>query len=310
MRLDRAFAAFYRRCRAGEAPGFPRFRSSRRWDSLQWEDASGWRLDEQARRLYLLGVGHIRTRLHRPLRGVPKAITVRREGRRWFVSMRCVDVPAQPLPATGREVGIDVGIANVVTTSDGERLDNQRYGRRAANRLVGAQRLVATKVRGSGHRRRAVERVARVYRLVANQRRDFAHKASRWLVNDHGFIAVEDLQVTNMVRRPRVRLADDGSYEPNGAGAKAGLNRSIHDAGWGMLLRLLAYKAEDAGRELVAVRPHHSSQTCANCGHVDARNRVSQAEFRCLACGHEAHADVNAAINILRLGRSQRPRAA
>jgi putative transposase len=110
-RLDRAFCAFYRRCRAGQTPGFPRFKSQRRFDSAQWEDASGWRLDTDGRRLHILGIGAVKLRLHRSLQGTPKAITVAREGRRWWVTVRCVDVPATPLPATGREVGIDVGVS-------------------------------------------------------------------------------------------------------------------------------------------------------------------------------------------------------
>jgi putative transposase len=105
-----------------------------------------------------------------------------------------------------------------------------------------------------------------------------------------------------MTRRPKPRPDSEGGYEPNGATAKAGLNKSILDAGWGMFLRVLAAKAESAGRQMIAVNPRHTSQRCAQCGHTVAGNRVSQAEFRCLACGHHAHADVNAAINILRAG--------
>jgi len=119
-RLDRAFSAFYRRCRQGQKPGYPRFKSVRRFDSVQWEDTKGWSLNSESRRLYLQGIGHVKTRLHRPLRGTPKAITVRREGRRWWVSIRCVDVPATPLPETGREVGIDLGVRWAVATSDGQ----------------------------------------------------------------------------------------------------------------------------------------------------------------------------------------------
>ncbi len=118
-RLDWAFAGFYRRCRAGQRPGFPRFRSATRWESLQWEDRSGWRLDSNTRRLHLLGIGAIKVRLHRPLQGTPKAVTVRREGRRWWVTIRCVDVPAHPLAPSGRDVGIDLGVGVLVATSDG-----------------------------------------------------------------------------------------------------------------------------------------------------------------------------------------------
>lgn len=119
-------------------------------------------------------------------------------------------------------------------------------------------------------------------------------------------IVLEDLVVSNMVRRASPRPAPDGAFEPNGAGAKSGLNRSIHDAGWGQLARMLAYKAEDAGRELRVVSPRFTSQRCSRCGHVDGASRRSQARFRCTACGLDAHADVNAARNVLRAGRAQR----
>ncbi len=308
-RLDRAFAAFYRRCRAGQAPGFPRFKSSRRFHSVQWEDRSGWRLDAQNRRLRLLGIGEVKIRLHRAVRGTPKALTVAREGRRWWVTLRCVDVPAEPRPATRRQVGIDLGVVAQLATSDGDLVKEGRYGRRASARLAEAQRDLQAKRRGSRRRERAVDRVAATHCLVRNQRKDLAHKLSRELVDRYDLIVHEDLEITNMVRRPRPRRAEDDNYGPNGAAAKTGLNRSIADAGWGRLLRCIAYKAEEAGRVVVAVNPRHSSQRCTLCGHTNAGNRRTQAMFRCLACGHEAHADVNAAMNILRAGRARQAQA-
>ena len=306
-RLDRAFAAFYRRAKSGATPGFPRFKSANRFDSLQWEDVSGWKVKSEARRLYLLGVGDVKANYHRPLLGTPKAITVKREGTKWWVSVRCVDVPAMPLAPTGREVGIDLGVANLVATSDGKLIVGEHFGSRARVQLAAVQRKLATKQRGSNRRRRQVEEVARLHRRVANQRKNAAHKLSRRLVNDYDLIVLEDLAITNMVRAPRAKpdLEQPGAYLPNGAAAKAGLNRSIHDAGWGALASLLSYKAESAGRIVVTVDPHYTSQTCAECDHVDAGNRVSQAVFCCRACGHRAHADVNAARNILWAGRAR-----
>ena len=308
-RLDLAFAAFYRRCRAGQSPGFPRFKSVHRWDSVQWEDRNGWRLDTEQRRLHLHGLGAVKVRLHRQLRGTPKAITVAREGRRWWVTVRCVDVPSELLPASGRSVGIDLGVAAVVATSDGTLFTEGRYGRRAARRLAVAQQNLSRKRRGSARRRKAVERVAGAHRGVRNQRKDLAHKLSRRLVDEYDVIVHEDLRIANMVRRPKPKPADDGSYLPNGAAAKGGLNRSIHDAGWAQLLSFVAYKAEDAGRDVIAVDPRHTSQRCSQCGHVTAASRVTQATFRCQACSHQAHADINAAINILRAGRAQQASA-
>jgi putative transposase len=225
-RLDRAFSEFYRRCRAGQTPGFPRFKSSRRFDSVQWEDTNGWRLDKDQRRLRLHGIGEIRVHLHREVQGTPKAITVAREGRRWWVTLRCVDVPAEPLAPTGKDVGIDFGICAQVATSDGELVLNGRFGRKASARLQATQRSLATKKRRSNHRERAVQKVAVAHRTVRNQRKDLAHKLSRQLVNGYDLIVFEDLKITNMVRRPKPKRGEDGTYEPNGAAAKSGSTAS------------------------------------------------------------------------------------
>jgi putative transposase len=192
---------------------------------------------------------------------------------------------------------------------DGTLFTEGRYGRRAARRLAVAQRDLSRKQRGSARRRKAVERVAGAHRGVRNQRQDLAHKLSRRLVNDYDVIVHEDLPIANMVRRPKPKPVDDGSYLPNSAAAKGGLNRSIHDAGWAQLLSFVAYKAEDAGRDVITVDPRHTSQRCSQCGHVAAANRVTQATFHCQACGHQAHADINAATNILRAGRAQQATA-
>lgn len=303
-RLDEAFKGFYRRCGRGETPGFPRFRSADRWDSVQWPDTLSWRFDPATNRLYVQGVGHIKVRVHRSLRGNPKTCTVRREGRRWRVTIFCSGVVTVPLPATGHQVGVDRGVTAVAATSDGMVVANPRFFARSAARLAAAQQHLATR-QSRGGRRRATEAVARAHRKVRNQRTDFLHKLSRQLVDGYDTIAIEDLRVGTMTRRPRPRPDGRGGYEPNGAAAKAGLNRSILDAGWGRLDRMLTYKAEEAGRELIRVDPRHTSQRCAECGTIDRENRVG-AVFRCVACGHRDHADINAARNILRAGLAQR----
>ncbi|MDX6343692.1 MAG: putative transposase, partial [Trebonia sp.] len=147
-----------------------------------------------------------------------------------------------------------------------------------------------------------VAKVAGLHGKVRRQRLDHAHNTALALVRDHDLIVHEHLKITNMTARPKPRTDGNGGHEPNGAAAKAGLNKSIHDAGWGIFLRVLSAKAESAGRTVIAVDPRHTSQRCAECGHTAAGNRVTQAKFRCLACGHQAHADINAAINILRAG--------
>jgi putative transposase len=228
-RLDRAFSAYYEGCRRGKKTGYPRFKARSRFDSLQWEHTQCWKLKLHERRLYLCGIGDVKVKLHREVRGTPKAITVKREGRRWFVSIRCTGVEPTPLPPTGREVGVDLGVVNLVATSDGELVVGPRFGCNAAASLAKAQRDLKLKRKGSNHRRRAVERVAEHHQKVRNQRRDLAHKVSRRIVNDYDLIVIEDLQVASMVRRPKPRPCSDGTYEPNGARAKSGLNRSIQD---------------------------------------------------------------------------------
>jgi putative transposase len=252
----------------------------------------------------------VRCNLHRAWKGSPKAITVERQGRRWWVSVRCVDVPRELLSETGRQVGIDLGVCSLVATSDGDLVTEGRHGRKAATHLARAQADLARKERGSGRRRRAVEAVASAHRKVASQRRDLAHKVSRQLVNSYDLIAVEDLKISSMVKKPKAKKdPDSDGYLQNGAKPKAGLNRSIHDAGWGVIVSMLDYKAEEAGRRLVLVDPRHSSQRCAQCGHSEADNRRTQASFLCRSCGHGDHADVNAAKNILWAGRARQASA-
>lgn len=289
-----------------EKPGYPRFKGRGWWDSIEWTAGHGARWDSQPHssttRVRLQGIGHVRVHQHRAVHGRVKTITVKREGCRWYVVLACDEVPAQPLTPTGAAVGIDLGVAHFLTASDGAHVPNPRHLVAVADKLAIAQRSLGRKKRGSNRRRKAVAKVAALHGKVRRSRLDRAHKTALALVRDHDLIVHEALQVANMTRRPKPRPVSDGSYEPNGAAAKTGLNRSILDAGWGVFLNVLRDKAESAGRVVIEVAPHFTSQRCAKCGHVAAGNRVTQAEFRCLACGHEAHADVNAAQNILRSG--------
>nr|WP_281191641.1 transposase [Nonomuraea maritima] len=310
-RLDKAFGAFFDRVRTGRTPGFPRFKGRGWFDTVEWpKDGDGCRWDSQpehpaASYVRLQGVGHVRVQQHRPVLGRVKTISVKREGNRWYVVLSCEDVPAEPLPATGVVAGIDLGVAFLVTTSDGDQVANPRHLAATADRLAGAQRDLAQKKRGSARRRKAVARVAALHAKVRRQRADHAHKSANALVAAYDVIVREDLRIANMTR------SASGNVEAPGrnVAAKAGLNRSILDAGWGVFLRILAHKAESAGRELIAVDPRNTSRTCARCGHVAKENRLTQAEFACTACGHAAHADVNAAVNILRAGLALREAA-
>lgn len=314
-RLDKAFHAFFRRARAGEKPGYPRFRGARRFDTVDFpKDGDGCRWDstphDPQTRVRFQGVGHVKVKQHRPVAGNVKTVSVKREGTRWYVVLTADQEQPRPLPATGAVVGIDLGIASFLTTSDGVHIDNPRHGRKAAAKLEAAQRALTRCRRRSKRHRKAVERVATRHRKVRRQRLDHAHKTALALVRDHDVIVHEDLKIRNMCKTPAPKPVPEqpGSFLPNGAAAKAGLNRSIADAGWGVFLAILDAKAEGAGREVIAVDPRNTSRTCPReeCGHVAKENRPTQAKFRCVACGHTAHADLVGASNVLRAGLARR----
>jgi putative transposase len=302
-RLDKAFAAFFRRVKAGQTSGYPRFKGAGWWDTVEWpRDGDGCRWnsapDSGQIRVYLQGVGHVRVHAHRKVEGRVKTISVKREGRRWYVILACDEVPAEPLPETGSAVGIDMGVVSFLTTSDGAQIPNLRQLAASAGRLAIAQRALARCKRGSNRRRKARERVAVIHGKVRRQRLDHAHKITLWLIQHHDLIAHEDLRIAGMTRSARGTIDAPGSN----VAQKAGLNRSILDAGWGVFLSILAAKAESAGRTIIAVDPRNTSRTCPACGHCAAENRVTQADFACVACCYEGHADVVGALNVLRAG--------
>lgn len=292
-RLDKAMAAFYRRRMAGEKRvGYPRFKALDRWDSVEWpSDGDGCRWKPDMGRVYLQGVGHVRVHQHRPVQGRVKTISLKREGGRWYVVLSCDDVPACPLPAAGREVGVDVGVARFATASDGEIIASPRFTRESADELAAAQRSLARTKRGSANRRRAKAKVAQVHRRIRNRRADFHHKTARALVRECDVIALEDLRIANMVRSASGTLEKPGTN----VAAKSGLNRSILDAGWGQFTSILIGKAEEAGRRIVLVDPRHTSINCHQCGARCTRPR--QETVICPEHG-AIDADVNGAINI------------
>jgi putative transposase len=304
-RLNKAFEGFFRRVKRGAKLGYPRFKSKTRFGSVEWpKDGDGARWLPERRRVYLQGIGEVKVHMHRQVRGQVKTIQIKREGRRWMLVLSCDDVPTNPLPSTGRQVGIDVGIVSFATTSDGEHVDNPRWGRAAADRLASAQARLARSKRRSKNRERRRETLSARHRKVARQRKDFHQKQARALVARYDLLVVEDLQIANMLRRAKPVPDPDnpGQYLANGARAKSGLSRSIADAGWGRFISILRAKAEEAGRIWIEVDPRHTSDRCEKCGHAGSENRATQAEFRCTACGYTAQADEHAARNLKRAG--------
>lgn len=277
-RIDKAYQAFFRRVKSGEKPGFPRYRGRDRYDSFTYPQ-SGFSLSEDGRTAYFSKIGNIRIRLSRPLEGKVKTATVIHDCGEWYVSYVC-EVEVKPLPATGSRVGVDVGTTWFAITSDGEFVENPRHCQKAMRKLRTAQRAVARKTnKRSNRRKKAVKRVAKIHRKVARQRLDFHHKTANKLVRENDLIAHEDLNVGGMGR--------------------GNLARSIHDVAWSQFFQILSVKAECAGRKVIRVDPRYTSQACSNCGHTCKENRMSQAKFKCVQCGHEQNADVNAALNIL-----------
>jgi putative transposase len=282
-RVDRAFKAFFRRCKAGQTPGFPRFRARRRYDSFT---VPGDRvsIDRDRSRVNLPKLPGVKLHMYRPLRGRVLTATVRREaGGKWSISLACDIGAAPPLVETRSVVGVDVGLRSLAVTSDGEVVENPRHAERAAAKLARAQRVLARRKRGSRSRERARVAVARCHARVKNQRVDHARKVAVSLVSRYDVVAHEDLQIRAMSR---------------GLFAK-----SIHDAGWGVLLHCIACKAESAGKHVVAVDPRGTSQRCSGCAATvpkDLRERVHD----CAACGLRLDRDHNAALNIMALGRS------
>lgn len=312
-RLDKAFQAFFRRVKAGLKPGYPRFKGVGHFDTVVFPtDGDGCRWDstptDKVTRVRFQGVGNVRVHQHRPVAGRVKTISFKREGNRWFVVLACDQVPAEPVEPAGRVRGIDMGVASFLTTSEGEHVDNPRFLDKTADKLAEAQRGLSkfpTRVKAKNRTRKhkAVQaRVSRIHAKTRRQRLDHHHKTALDLVRRFDAIACERLNIAGMTKAPAPRPDPDlpGSYLPNQAAAKAGLNRSILDAGWGVFLGILAYKAESAGRELIPVDARNTSRTCPRevCGYSSADNRPSQEKFRCTRYGFTEHADRVGALNV------------
>jgi len=312
-RLDLAFAAFFRRLKAGEDPGYPRFKPARRWNQIEFPHGDrALRFDAPQRRMYVPGAGFVRLRKGRPVPEFGRAFIVMKNGR-WYAIFEA-HRKAEPLERTGRNVGVDRGIRILAALSDGTKIPNLRPGSaRAAVVEWHARRLDAlTEKDAAGRvlnrhdwqRTAAARRLARAREREANARRDWLHKQSRTLVDRYDLIALDDLQLRSMTRSAKGTVEKPGSN----VRAKAGLNRAMLDAGFGILGTLIREKAAHAARTVVSVDPRFTSQTCAACGYV-ARESRKEEQFACVRCGHEADADVNAASVILQRAESPPTRA-
>ena len=283
-RVDLAFAAFFRRVKDGEEPGYPRFRGKGRYDSFCYP-GSGFKIASDGHHVVLSKIGSVKAVIHRPVAGGVKTCCVSRASTgKWYVCFSC-EVDAETAgPAPVSAVGLDVGLTAFATMSDGTEIENPRFLRTAEKALAKAQRRHAKERKGTAARAKKRKVLARVHERIAHRRDNFAHQAAHKLVTRHGTVAVEDLRVKNMVQNHC-------------------LAKSIHDTAWALFIALLAYKAENAGRRYIAVNPAYTTQDCSRCGHRQAMP-LSERVYRCSQpdCLLVLPRDVNAARNILRLG--------
>jgi len=287
-RVDLAFKAFFRRVKAGEAPGYPRFKGKGWYDSFTYPQL-GFKLSFG--KLRLSKIGDVKIKLHRPIEGEIKRLTVRRSSTgKWFACFSVeIDDPAKPPWKGGLMAGIDVGLESFATLSNGEKIDNPRFFRSEEKALAIAQRRLSKYEKGTPERRRALKVVQRTHERIANRRYDFAHQVSHNLVERFGLIAFEDLSITKMLKNRC-------------------LAKSISDAAWRMLVITTSYKAESAGSMVVLVDPRNTSQLCSRCG-LKVPKSLSDRVHECHQCGLVMDRDENAAINILRLGLQSLPKA-
>lgn len=271
-----------RRSRAGLNPGHPRFKSHNRFDSITFPAyGDGIRLLDTGK-LRIQGVGCVKLKLHRPVEGRIKTVTLKREAGKWYACFS-VEVEAIPLEPNWRAVGIDVGLESFAVLSDGTVITNPRHFARAQAALRRSYRKVARRVKGRNGRQKALRELQAAHVHVRNQRFDFQHKLARDLVQRFGLLAIEDLNIKGL--------------------AGGMLAKSVHDAGWAGFFDKLAYKAESAGRRLVSVDPRGTSQRCSGCG-TEVRKELKDRWHECRSCGLSVSRDLNSAIEILRLGRS------
>ena len=276
----------------------PAFKKRGDHDGCRYPDSKQIKLDQDRARIFLPKLGWMRMRWSRDVLGTVKNVTVSAAGGKWFVSIQTEREVAQPVPQATRAVGIDVGIARFATLSDGTFLAPSNSFKRHEARLRRYQRAMSRKVKFSNNWKKAKARVTRIHTRIGNARRDYLHKATTTISQNHAMVCIEDLQVRNMSKSAAGTIEKPG----RNVRAKSGLNQSILDQGWFEFRRQLDYKLAWNGGWLVAVAPQNTSRTCPHCGHISADNRKTQAKFLCVGCGFEEHADLVGAINILARG--------
>ena len=293
--LERAYSNFF-----AKRADFPRFKKKGQRDSFRYPEPKQIKLDQGNSRIFLPKLGWLRYRNSRKVLGTVKNVTVSLSGGKWHVSIQTEREVEQPIPQ-GEAVGIDMGVARFATLSDGTFYVPLNSFKRHETALRKAQQAMSRKTKFSSNWKRAKARVQRIHARIGNARRDYLHKTTTTMSQNHAMVCIEDLQVRNMSKSAA------GTTERPGKNvrAKSGLNKSILDQGWFEFRRQLDYKLAWKGGWLVVVPPRNTSRTCRCCSHVSADNRQTQARFACVECGFEENADLVGAINVLRAGHAR-----
>jgi putative transposase len=280
MRVDLAFQAFFRRVKAGETPGYPRFKGKGWYDSITYLQ-SGFALENNI--LTLSKIGDIKVKLHRPIEGNIKRLTIRRTStQKWYVSILTDNDSFNPLEPSDKSIGIDVGLTTFAALSDGTFIKNPKFYVKEQKNLAQVQRKHSKAVNGTPERKKALKVLCRVHERITNKREDFAQKLSKTLVDNFGIICFEDLNITKMVKNPLYA-------------------KGIMDVAWNKLVTYTSYKAENAGRKVVLVNPKNTTQMCSRCGNLVEKD-ITVRTHKCPFCNLSINRDFNASINILRLG--------
>ncbi|MDA4136431.1 MAG: transposase [Thaumarchaeota archaeon] len=285
-RVDFAFKNFFDRCsrrKRGERikAGYPRFKSSWRYNSFTYPQ-DGFKILPSGH-IFLSKVGKLRVFMHRKIAGEIKTLTLKRDHvGDWFVvvTARLADV-AQIQPKSA--LGVDIGLKNLVTLSSGDEVEAPKFFRESELKLRRAQKAFSHKFPGSNNRKKARLRLAKIHRKIGRQRDDFLHKLSRNLVRKTDLLIFENLHISDMTKNRK-------------------LAKSIHDASWGTLIRYASYKASSAGKKVEQIDPRGTTQRCSGCGR-SVKKSLSDRVHRCPTCGLVFDRDLNAALNILDVGR-------
>ncbi len=290
VRVDLAFKSFFSRVKHGEEPGYPRFKSFGRYDSITYPQAytQGHKIDFQNQMVTLPKLGKIRVVFHRIFEGNIKTISVRKTcAGKWYISVAVEHEPEIKVHTCEELTGIDLGLSSFATFANGGKIENPRFFRQEEKNLAKVQRRLSKEEKGTPERARRRLIVAKVHDRIANKRKNFIHQESRKLVNRFKVIVFEDLKIKNMQQNSH-------------------LSKSISDVSWGMMVQATMNKAEEAGSQVVLVDPKNTTQLCSRCNQI-VRKKLKDRVHCCQFCGLTMDRDQNAAINIMRLGLQSLP---